>query len=89
MLNDTEKLMRLGMIFNALVALMNLGFFVSKILDGNYWGSAFTLFLVGLNTWCTIFMYNNLVKYQQQQKQRVADILTGKYDDANVWCHDG
>lgn len=79
-MSDAVKLMWYAAGFNALVAAMNLGFLISRSLDGNWWGAAMSLFLTALNTWSALFIFRRCREYQQQEKQKVADILSGKYD---------
>lgn len=78
-MKDAIKMMWWGVWFNAAVAVMNLGFLMSKIAAGLWWGAAFTLFLVVLNCWSAWFVYGRLRLYEVAQKQRVVDILSGKF----------
>ena len=78
-MKDAVKMMWWGVLFNAAVAVMNTGFLMSKVAAGNWWGAAFTLFLVVLNCWSSWFVYGRLQKYKADEKQRVVDILSGKF----------
>ena len=78
-MSDAIKMMWWAFWFNLAVAVMNTGFMIPKITAGNWWGVAFSVFLVCLNSWSAWFIYSRLQKYQADEKQRVVDILSGHF----------
>ena len=73
------KVMWFAVVFNSLVAVMNFGFLVSRIAAANYWGALVSVCLICLNSWSAWFIYGRLRQFEVAQKQRVMDILSGKF----------
>lgn len=87
-MRDAIRLMRLAVGFNILVAVMNLGFFINHITNSNYQSASISGVLMLMNTVVSVFLYRQLKEQQRRDKQRVVDILRGKYDEFDPWVHE-
>lgn len=89
-MKDAVKMLIWACGFNVAVAVMNLGFFVNHINNSN-WPSATTSgILVVLNTVTAGFLWLKVREQRQKDKQRVADILSGKVKEHDgLWYIDG
>lgn len=67
--------------FNVAVSMMNLGFCINYISSSNWSSAATSGVLTVLNAVVAGFLFTRLREYKQREKQRVADILSGRYDD--------
>lgn len=87
-MRDAIRLMWLAVGFNGLVAVMNLGFFINHITNSNYQSASISGVLMLMNTVVSVFLYRQLKEQQRRDKQRVVDILRGKYDEFDPWVHE-
>lgn len=89
-MKDSVKMLMWACGFNVVVAMMNLGFFVVRSLEGNWSSAATSGFLTVLNTVVAVFLWSKIREQRQKDKQRVADILSGKVKELDgLWYIDG
>ena len=86
-MNEPIKLMWFALGFNVLTALMNLGFAVVRWFDGNLMSTITSLMFAVINSVVAGFMWAKIREQRQRDKQRVADILSGKYDPVESFLH--
>lgn len=86
-MRDAIKTMWWALGLNVFVAIMNSWFFVSNLLDDKIQSAVTSGILVLINTGTAWFLYTRLLKQRQEDKQRVADILSGKYDRIETFLH--
>lgn len=77
---DAVKMMWYATGFNCLVAMMNLGFCINHIISSNWISAAAAGVLTVLNATVAWFLYTRLEQHKAKEKQRVVDILSGRYD---------
>ncbi len=80
-MSEAIKLMWWAIGVNFLVAMMNLGFCINNVLDGRVGNAIMSAFITAVNLLVAGFLYRRIQDHKQQEKQRVADILSGKYDN--------
>ena len=89
-MKDSVKILMWACGFNVVVAMMNLGFFVVRCLEENWTSAATSGFLVVLNSVVAGFLWSKVREQRQKDKQRVADILSGKVKEYDgYWYIDG
>ena len=86
-MHDALKMLWLALGFNVLVALMNLGFAVARWFDGNLMSTIVSLMFTVINSVVAGFMWSKIKEQRQKDKQRVVDILSGKYDPLESFLH--
>lgn len=86
-MNEPIKLMWFALGFNVLIALLNLGFSVARWFDGNLMSTITSLMFAAINSVVAGFMWAKIREQRQRDKQRVADILSGKYDPLESFLH--
>lgn len=86
-MRNVIKMMQWALGLNVLVAMMNSWFVVSNLLDDKMQSAATSSVFVLINAGTAWFLYTRLQKQHQEDKQRVADILSGKYDRVETFLH--
>ena len=77
-MKDSVRMLIWACGFNVVVAIMNLGFFINNISSSNWTSAATSGILVVINTVVAGFLWSKVREQRQKDKQRVADILSGK-----------
>ena len=89
-MKDSVKILMWACGFNVVVAMMNLGFFINHLISSNWSSAATAGILVGVNTVTATFLWAKIREQRQKDKQRVADILSGKIKEHDgLWYIDG
>lgn len=89
-MNDSVKVLKWACGFNVVVAMMNIGFFFVRATEGNWFNAATAGILVVVNTVTAWFLWSKIKEQRQLDKQRVADILSGKIKEYDgQWYIDG
>lgn len=89
-MTDAVKMLVWACGFNVVVAMMNLGFFINNINNSNWSSSAASGVLTVLNATVAWFLFTRLQQHKREEKQRVADILSGKIKEYDgQWYIDG
>lgn len=65
--------------FNIAVAVMNLGFLINNLAQQRWWQALTSAILIVLNSAVAVMMYRGMIAHKQHEKERVVDILSGKY----------
>lgn len=86
-MKDSVKMLMWACGFNVVVAMMNLGFAVVRWFDGNLMSTITSLMFAVINSVVAGFMWAKIREQRQRDKQRVADILSGKYDPVETFLH--
>jgi hypothetical protein len=89
-MKDAVKMLMLACGFNVVVAIMNLWFLINNINNDNWSSAAISGTLVVINTAVSGFLYTRILQHKREEKQRVADILSGKVKEYDGhWFVDG